>query len=184
MMKTIADLLRSCVPICLLAANSVIAEPLTGQTLGASGTHPILPSTAVVTGDAVEFSSLVNLTILDIDFLEWGQVLVTRRDALGPGIPGNVALTFSDVNATIPEIVGFKLFDAFGISGMTQSDLSFTADSVTMQLGDTTWGSSSQLVAQVIFAEGKVPEPATLALLGVGLAAIGAVRRRKVLRLG
>lgn len=79
-------------------------------------------------------------------------------------------------------LVGGMLFGA--VSGIEQSDLSFTEDSLHIASGSQ-WGSLSATTGvptatfQISFARAAVPEPASLAGLGIGLAALASVRRRR-----
>jgi hypothetical protein len=159
------------------------AGPLTGQTLGGTDIEvngapsPLVPPTALV-GSGVEFRVDYGATpFFSVDFTEDALVTVTQilSGRLGHGAQHSV--TFFDVAGTIPDILDVSLTGTFGVTGITQSDISWTTDSFTVELGSgTSWGPGDFFTMQVT----HVPEPTTLALLGFGLVGVSvAVMRRK-----
>jgi hypothetical protein len=70
---------------------------------------------------------------------------------------------------------GFLGFTNYGIVGVTGDDITL------MEFDNGTSGRSSWLfgVDMLTFAPGAVPEPASLALLGIGLAGLGLIRQRQ-----
>src|SRR5262245_60578669 len=119
-----------------IGSGPVSALPLTGQTLGASGTFfPITPSSAVV-GPGVEFQEIFSPGVgFTIDFTESGLLTVTWV-ADGPlGHSATDIQTYTDINGLIDQIVGFNLVSTSGVSGIAQSDLSFMANSITISIG-------------------------------------------------
>lgn len=182
-------MLKNTILAAALAASAMgaFAGPLTGQTLGASGGfHAVSPTSAVV-GAGAEFteaqiavSSIQN--DLSFDFDENGLVKVTFLIAVN-SVLSHTSLdlqTFSDILGTIDDIVGFDLVSVSGVTGIAQSDLSFTANSVSMSLGSgTSWNPNGFITAQMRFAAPTgVPEPQTLTLAGLALIAGAAARRR------
>lgn len=156
-----------------LAANTVaLAGPLSGQTLAGSG-RALQPAVASV-GPGIEFRYSL-ITTVGFNFDENGLLVVQagNRSTLSDGI-----YTFSDLNGTIADIVGFRFLNQEFSAGIDQSRLSFTADSVSIDLRS---GILFRASMQIDFAEPQaVPEPGSM---GLALAAVGGLalvgRRRQ-----
>ena len=74
-------------------------------------------------------------------------------------------------------IVGITNLIVSGALFLDISDITFTGHSVQVNLHGSEWGSSS--FVSFDFVTGTVPEPGTLALLGLGLLGLGFTRRRR-----
>ena len=163
-----AGLLFALTAWCLPAA----AGPLTGQTLGATGTG-VFPASAVV-GAGREFKAGQGF---EFDFADDGLLSVGVFQGITV-FTNTSDYVFTDLNGTIASITGVTLlgFDA-GATGFDASDISFTADSVTLRLASTRWSDVAHARLQIDFAPAAVPEPPGIALVALALLGIRASQR-------
>lgn len=164
----------------LASAGSAFAAGWDSQTVKADWLYPdvnsVLESHNVVVGAGVELpaSLIINDDKFDIDLGPDTVQFNFNATSNWTAVSFN-GWRFSDLNGTIPDIVGYTI-DAFsqGIGNVNGIVLSFDANHVKGNFaGMTVAGNGDFIRLKVEF----VPAPGGLAVLG--LAAIGTLRRRR-----
>lgn len=160
--------------------NAAQAGPFTGQTLGCSisFSNTCTPATAVV-GAGPEFSFTAaglpfQLNVDDDGLFDW-----VYNGTATINLGSTNILTLTDSFDAIPTFLDFDLISVTNMSGITPFDLTFTANSVTLNYGtDTQIRTGARILAQIV-TPAPVPEPASITLLGLGAFGFAFLMRRR-----
>ena len=173
---------------------------LLGQTVTCSNASPFpiacsSPTATVTDGSGPEFQLELTFEdpspVWDID-ISGESVRMTTFSLRLAGAANSVTLGdliwANDPGATITGITNFLVSGVEPRNtplsdGLVESDVSFTANSVTIDYGLTAWSPGGFVSFDLVTTHSALPEPGTLALFGLGLAGLGlAARRRRTLQ--
>ena len=177
-----------------LIAGGAMAS-LLGQTVTCSasafvGAGCSSPTATVVDGGTPEFvirgvGGLSDLFNIDIS----GEGVIISAPGGFSTTPGEQTVTLGDLfwsNDPTATITGITSFLVSGVEpnfgdGFLQSDITIAANAVTFDFGGTAWDQGGFVSFDLVTTHSALPEPATLALFGLGLAGLGFAARRKEL---
>ena len=170
------------------AQASLLGQTVTCESGPASFGLCSSPTATVMDGGAPEFVLLV------FGDPEWsidlsGNSIVMTATGFTSTVASQLVtlgdlISANDPNATITGITNFLVSgveprnNPFS-DGLVESDVSFAANSVTIDYSFVAWSPGGFVSFDLVTTQSALPEPATLALFGLGLAGLGLAARRK-----
>jgi len=178
----LADLAAGCV--LLAAAGGAQAALLDGQTVSftyffpdASTVYSSPANGNYVVGAGVEIPNGICCGFEGALDLSDTNILADFHDSSSYTVSAFNGFRISDVFSTIAPFTGVSINAATNMGGLDASRISFDADNIWVNWQGLLF--DSQTIVSLDINGGTVPEPATLALVSLGLVGIGAQRRRR-----
>ena len=177
MFSSFHKLVRASLICTAFVASASQAGPVLGDSVscGVSGGGTFSCSSAAETvGNGVEFQvgNLPGAAYFNIDFSDG---LLTAF-GLNNGSLSATILHFSDLTTPFSSA---SFVGQTGFTGLDVGDFTFSAGELMIDLRGTSFSQGSQFSVAFAPTPSAVPEPGTIALLGLGLIGIVAARKRK-----
>lgn len=150
--------------------------PDLGTVYGSATWAPASFTVGAGTETVGDVEGVTNITV-DFTGLSLSLLLTT---VLGNPTWNSVAFNGPVFTATAPHgLAGASVGAGTTMAGFDNSRVSFTGDEIRIDWNGLSYVSGTVVNVDFSFAPVAVPEPASAALLGLGLVALGAMRRRK-----
>jgi len=176
-----------------LGGTAIIVATLFATSANASFIGAELQARYLFPNSSTQFSNTETFTVVDpgveVTFFPDGDprtnldfsatnLLVTYNSS-GTWSPSNFnGFIVEDVNNVLDDIIGVTLNAATNMVGLDLSRISFNNDSFSVNWNGLSFDNGTVVSLDFQFKSAQVPEPATFALLGLGVAGIFLSKRR------
>lgn len=180
-MKTILAL--ATVATALMSSPASAQADFTGATINYSYYFPttgdLYTSTNYVVGPGVEVLNVANDPAITLDISGNTIMVDYYRSANWSNFLFNGWVISDQING-LNDITGVTINPSSTWLAFNQSNIAFTADSITVNWAALNFSSGDRLLLDVTFAAAGVPEPSTWAMMLLGFGCVGfAMRRRR-----